>query len=912
MANQEQNLPQQEQPFVAAKQVSFNLEDIILNTNNEVALLYPEHTNKEYFKCVSDFISKCCLRKPFTKSPNMYQEYLAEFWYSAKALENSKVSFSIPTGGIYGEVGLNTFRNAIGAHYLPHSSEYVAPPSIDVVRKWFPTIGYGEEVSTKGTLKKSLLPPRWRLLMAQIIQCLGGKTGGFDQITNKDAIMLYSLANGIHIDYANIFWEDIILKLKKKQREKALKPNQPEEPPFTDHTKAICNLDVPVDSKAPKYSSPTEEVPQGKKPGARSGLRRKQSSKHTSESTTEASKSQSGHSKKETKSSSAMDTSPSHPSPPTPVVGEMHKEAQQAAGGPTSLGDTSKDGAHPQLSSGSNPSVLVDKTKYAGDGLKTTHTALSTNEEPGADDISRKVNLEDLSDILKDTRSAFFTPDSPTDEPIIVLDESEEEENAENDKDTKDTSVPPPSLKSAQIQELMAQVHLLQSQKEELEQAKVKAEAEVASMKAKPSYPDINQLTELLVTSLKPELSKLLASHDFASCLPTELKELPSKITGLSREIKELKQHIKDMEIKLPGDLKEIPSKLETFTSTISSLSSQVAELKNIQWELPAEFLDLPHLVSSVQEKLKTLDSLPGLLNKVTNTLTRFATLVENASGDTTTGVPSADKATASPAEGEKDVDTNLKNELVDLLGIDIVTQYYNKKLLYEKYYEKMKKRRQSSKIINYDLAEWRKAVQAYPDRKEKGWKTIYELIKTRMEYLEQTEKELHIDLNKSIQEKDPLDELNDLANKKRKRTGDSTDHSRFFVDLNRGKIVGLVSEPPVFSSLQVLRRLGSIFTSVYAVVQKLNKALGIKQSPLEKVLLKSAEKYIRLLSKDMVHERNYVLKSIEEIKKRLAMSLDSPFGQQATTTSAPPKTRSQSVNVDFIMAPEFKEAQYI
>ncbi|GJS49394.1 hypothetical protein Tco_0599515 [Tanacetum coccineum] len=222
MANQEQNPPQQEQPFVAAKQVGFNLEDILLNTNNEVALLYPEHNNKDYFKCVSDFISKCCLRKPFTRSPNMYKEYLAEFWYSTKALENSKVFFSIPTGGIFGEVGVNTFRNAIGAHYLPHSSEYVAPPSIDVVRQWFLTIGYGEEVSAKGTLRKSLLPPRWRLLMAQIIQCLGGKTGGFDQITNKDAIILYSLANGINIDYANIFWEDIIIKLKKKQREKVV------------------------------------------------------------------------------------------------------------------------------------------------------------------------------------------------------------------------------------------------------------------------------------------------------------------------------------------------------------------------------------------------------------------------------------------------------------------------------------------------------------------------------------------------------------------------------------------------------------------------------------------------------------------------------------------------------------------
>ncbi|GKG21613.1 hypothetical protein Tco_0384208, partial [Tanacetum coccineum] len=78
-----------------------------------------------------------------------------------------------------------------------------------------------------------------------------------------------------------------------------------------------------------------------------------------------------------------------------------------------------------------------------------------------ADDISQKVKLEDLSDILKDTRSAFFTPDPLTDKPIIVLDESEEEEDAKKDNDTEDTSVPPPSSpKFAQIQELMAQVHL--------------------------------------------------------------------------------------------------------------------------------------------------------------------------------------------------------------------------------------------------------------------------------------------------------------------------------------------------------------------------------------------------------------------------------------------------------------------
>ncbi|GJZ34292.1 hypothetical protein Tco_0580109 [Tanacetum coccineum] len=121
-----------------------------------------------------------------------------------------------------------------------------------------------------------------------------------------------------------------------------------------------------------------------------------------------------------------MDTSPSHPSPPTPVVGEMHKEAQQAAGGPTSLEATNEEGAHPQLSG--------DKTKSAGDGLKTAHTTSGANEESRANDILQKVKLEDLSDILKDIKSAFSTPDSPTDEPIIVSDESEEEENAKKIK----------------------------------------------------------------------------------------------------------------------------------------------------------------------------------------------------------------------------------------------------------------------------------------------------------------------------------------------------------------------------------------------------------------------------------------------------------------------------------------------
>ncbi|GJV27327.1 hypothetical protein Tco_1383775 [Tanacetum coccineum] len=298
MADQEQNPPKQEQPFVVAKQVGFNPEDIILNTNNKVALLYPKHNNKEHFKCVSDFISKCCLRKTFIRSPNMYKEYLTEFWYTTTTLENSKVFFSTPIGGIYGKVAVNIFRNAIGAHYLPYSSEYVASSSIDILRPWFETIGYGEVVHTRGTLKKSLLPP--------------------------------SLANGINIDYANIFWEDIIIKLKKKHREK---PNQPEKPPFTSYMLAICFADKLVAFKAPKPSSNVEWVPQGTKPGAKP--------RHKKHSTS-----------LKQPSVSTMDSNPIQPPVSTPVDIGMHKKDQQATGDPTSLGVTSEARANLQLSSG--------------------------------------------------------------------------------------------------------------------------------------------------------------------------------------------------------------------------------------------------------------------------------------------------------------------------------------------------------------------------------------------------------------------------------------------------------------------------------------------------------------------------------------------------------------------------------
>nr|GEW19844.1 retrovirus-related Pol polyprotein from transposon TNT 1-94 [Tanacetum cinerariifolium] len=140
------NVKMEDDPILA---IMLNSNSHTTSDHNDIECFRKRETlqakNAESFKArKNDSSSALRSKTPTKRSPNMYKEYLTEFWYSAKALENSKVFFSIPTDEIFREVGVNTFRNAIGAHYLPHSSEYVAPPSIDVVKQWFPMTGMGK------------------------------------------------------------------------------------------------------------------------------------------------------------------------------------------------------------------------------------------------------------------------------------------------------------------------------------------------------------------------------------------------------------------------------------------------------------------------------------------------------------------------------------------------------------------------------------------------------------------------------------------------------------------------------------------------------------------------------------------------------------------------------------------------
>ncbi|GJT22275.1 hypothetical protein Tco_0892212 [Tanacetum coccineum] len=120
-------------------------------------------------------------------------------------------------------------------------------------------------------------------------------------------------------------------------------------------------------------------------------------------------------------------------------------------------------------------------------------------------------------------------------------------------------------------------------------------------------------------------------------------------------------------------------------------------------------------------------------------------------------------KAEAARCEGE-----TRKEELIGLLGPEVVYREDDTSEIIPEF-----------QAIDLHLGEWREVVKACPNKKGKGWTSIYKQIQERIDYLHTTEAELGIDLDRPLTEQDPLDRLNDLANKKRKHADDIHDFFR-------------------------------------------------------------------------------------------------------------------------------------
>ncbi|GJW87170.1 hypothetical protein Tco_0162510 [Tanacetum coccineum] len=304
-----------------------------------------------------------------------------------------------------------------------------------------------------------------------------------------------------------------------------------------------------------------------------------------------------------------MDSNLSQPLVSTLVDTKMHKEDQQATGGLTSLGVTSEERANPQLGSGmsalnlnkpifsasfiihsestsghdvsayftaevdpglSAPNDCIPPQQGMDEGTKNTsydHIFAGTDPHVLADqtksastaihddkeEASSIIKLEDLIKLVSQIQPSFKDPDSPEDDPVIIVDESDEDEP--NDE-TEDTSVPRSSSpRSSQIQELTNQ-----SQKHKLELEKNKAEAEAALLKAQPLFPNVEQLNEILVESTQAKLKTLDA-------LPSLLLNVIKALNKFAEVLESTSTKAGDQSVPSEGQADTMPAEREKDTN---------------------------------------------------------------------------------------------------------------------------------------------------------------------------------------------------------------------------------------------------------------------------------------------------------------------------------------------------------
>ncbi|GKD85951.1 hypothetical protein Tco_1357105, partial [Tanacetum coccineum] len=132
---------------------------------------------------------------------------------------------------------------------------------------------------------------------------------------------------------------------------------------------------------------------------------------------------------------------------------------QQANGNPKSLGVTSEERANSQLSNDQTKSVSERLETVLAQPIKGKGASFIARQVE-EDKASRTIKIEDLAKLVLHVQPTFKDLDSPEDDHIIVVDDSDKDEEVDEDEvhantndETEDALVPKSSsLRSSQIQ----------------------------------------------------------------------------------------------------------------------------------------------------------------------------------------------------------------------------------------------------------------------------------------------------------------------------------------------------------------------------------------------------------------------------------------------------------------------------
>ena len=184
-------------------------------------------SNVNGFTDIVKFLSKHPISSALTRSTAMYPTHLLEFWYTCDhyitATSKESIAGTVLGGDLKISITLRKLRNALSLTFNEH---YEEPVSANQAKEdILPFIGYNfqqagaVDVPLKGTVVRSKMGKVWNYFFAHIIHCLSGKSGSFDQATTTDLQIAHALIFGHHIDFAKLIFSNMVVKVKKPNRD---------------------------------------------------------------------------------------------------------------------------------------------------------------------------------------------------------------------------------------------------------------------------------------------------------------------------------------------------------------------------------------------------------------------------------------------------------------------------------------------------------------------------------------------------------------------------------------------------------------------------------------------------------------------------------------------------------------------
>ncbi|KAJ9560929.1 hypothetical protein OSB04_006089 [Centaurea solstitialis] len=202
--------------------------DVQFKQNNVLAL-FDIPDDKEYLIPAKDFMLRSPLKTAFTLDPKPNKPMLQQLWSTAtvtkekntKGVLREVIKFQIRDNLI--SFGFGTLRNVLN---FPKKKRFPPVPTSDEIVEFLDAIGYRWPVNKEGvllpktgaTVHKSGLNAVFYYIWNTFGLCLSGKTGSTEQFPMVIQQMVYSAIKNREFDYARSIWDDMVRKVRSKNR----------------------------------------------------------------------------------------------------------------------------------------------------------------------------------------------------------------------------------------------------------------------------------------------------------------------------------------------------------------------------------------------------------------------------------------------------------------------------------------------------------------------------------------------------------------------------------------------------------------------------------------------------------------------------------------------------------------------